>query len=289
MAAADSTCSEAIALAPEHAGAALGAGRDDAQVLRGQRQGPAVDHLADAGEQVLPGLGHDAADDDDRRVQHAHARGEDLADVPAGGRDLAAGVEVPGPHERHDVGAGRGVRPGRSAMAGPLATASRQPVLPQRHGRSSPPGTAMWPRSPAAPWAPRRIWPSEMIPAPMPVATFTNSRWSTSGHCDVCSPRAMTLTSLSTSTGTRSLRGQEPGHVGVVPARHDRRVDRPPGRVLDGAGQAHPDADQVAERASGGAEQLEAELDDAVQHGAGALRDRDRARGARPGPCPPGP
>ena len=97
------------------------------------------------------------------------------------------------------------------AMAGPLATASRQPVLPQRHGRSSPPGTAMWPRSPAAPWAPRRIWPSEMIPAPMPVATLTNSRWSTSGHSDVCSPRAMTLTSLSTSTGTRSLRDSSPG------------------------------------------------------------------------------
>ena len=43
---------------------------------------------------------------------------------------------------------------------------------------------------------------TEMTPAPMPVATFTNIRSSTPGQASSRSPSAMMLTSLSTSTGT---------------------------------------------------------------------------------------
>src|SRR3712207_2607543 len=69
---------------PEDARATLRPGGDDAQVLRRQRQGPAVDDLADAREQVLARLRDAAADHDDRRVQHADARGEDPPERASG-------------------------------------------------------------------------------------------------------------------------------------------------------------------------------------------------------------
>ena len=56
----------------------------------------------------------------------------------------------------------------RPAIAAPLATASRHPTLPQRQMASTSWGTWMWPRSPAAPWAPRRSAPSLMMPLPIP-------------------------------------------------------------------------------------------------------------------------
>ena len=86
--------------------------------------------------------------------------------------------------------------------AGAPASASRHPVLPQRQSSSSPRGTRTWPRSPAVPWAPRWSAPPEMIPAPMPVATLTNISSVVPGQKRLRSPRAMMLTSLSTSTGT---------------------------------------------------------------------------------------
>ncbi len=61
------------------------------------------------------------------------------------------------------------VRPRRessAASAEPPATASRQPVLPQRHG-SSRSVTRMWPMSPAEPCAPRWRRPSAMMPQPI--------------------------------------------------------------------------------------------------------------------------
>ena len=62
------------------------------------------------------------------------------------------------------------------ATAAPDATASRQPTLPHRHTADTSPGTCTWPRSPAAPLAPRHSAPSRMIPQPIPVATLTNIR-----------------------------------------------------------------------------------------------------------------
>ena len=55
--------------------------------------------------------------------------------------------------------------------------------------------------SPAAPRAPRWMCPSATIPQPIPVPTFTSSRWEVSRQWTQCSPRAMMFTSLSTSTG----------------------------------------------------------------------------------------
>ena len=55
----------------------------------------------------------------------------------------------------------------------------------------------------------------------MPVATLTYSRWSTSDHDVTCSPRAITLTSLSTRTGTGNWRARCAGmsnscHPGMI-------------------------------------------------------------------------
>src|SRR4051794_38165264 len=68
----------------------------------------------------------------------------------------------------------------------------------------------MWPMSPAAPWAPRCRRPPLITPDPMPVATFTKSRCSTSAYSVVCSPSAMMFTSLSTRTGPGSSRPSRP-------------------------------------------------------------------------------
>ena len=90
-------------------------------------------------------------------------------------------------------------------------------------GRPSPWGAATWPRSPAAPCAPRWSCPPVMMPAPMPVATLTNTGGRRRGSIVACSPSAMMLTSLSTSTGTAEAGGDVRRHVVAVPARHDRR------------------------------------------------------------------
>ena len=74
-------------------------------------------------------------------------------------------------------------------------------MFPQRQTTSSLLLARMWPMSPAAPRAPRWMWPSATIPQPMPVPTLISSRCSVSRQCIQCSPRAMMLTSLSTSTG----------------------------------------------------------------------------------------
>ena len=50
-----------------------------------------------------------------------------------------------------------------------------------------------------------------MTPDPMPVATLTKMRWSTSGQESSRSPSAMMFTSLSTSTGASKLSRNQPG------------------------------------------------------------------------------
>ena len=95
-----------------------------------------------------------------------------------------------------------------------------------------------------------------MTPEPMPVATFTNMRWSTSGQASSRSPSAMMLTSLSTSTGTSKLCVEPAGHVEAIPAGHDRRVDRSAGAVLDGPGSPMPIASRSLELAAELREQL---------------------------------
>ena len=98
--------------------------------------------------------------------------------------------------------------------------------------------------SPAEPWAPRWSRPSEMIPAPIPVPILTTTTlswpWAIPARH---SPRASTLTSLSTQTGAPNRRGEPLPDRVAVPAGHDRRRDRPPGRRTPRApGTPSPDA-----------------------------------------------
>ena len=142
---------------------------------------------------ITPGL---------KKLTHA---GEHLAERAAGVADQPDRARLAGAHEarrrRGCASASTPASASRCASARPPATASRQPMLPQRQTTSSWPATRMWPMSPAAPWAPRWMRPSATIPQPMPVPTLTNSRCSVSRQCVQCSPSAMMLTSLSTSTG----------------------------------------------------------------------------------------
>ena len=139
----------------------------------------------------------------------------------------------------------------RAATAGPLAMASRQPVLPHRHGASPPCGAWTWPRSPAAPWAPRCSRPSLMMPAPMPVATLTKTMWSSRAPRSPTSPRtrspsAITFTSLSTSTGQPrpapttpgTSKPSQPGMIGGLVGR--------PVECSTGPGRPMPTPQQVA-------------------------------------------
>ena len=183
-------------------------------------------------------------------------------------------------HERHDVAAGarrrRRRRRSRPATAAPLATASRQPTLPHRQTASTSWGTWMWPRSPAAPWAPRRSAPSLMIPLPMPVATLTNSRWSTSREGDGVLAERHHVDVVVDDDDAVAAVADEAGDVEPVPARHDRRVGRPPGGVLDRAGQ--PDAD--------GGELVRAAARRAATSAAAVLDDPATARPRGRGRCP---
>ena len=163
-------------------------------------------HLAD----VAAGLAH-APDRDRRRRAH------ELDDVLAG----------LGRHRPRAQGAPRGRARRRRPRGSRVAAPAGHVVGAAR--------TRTWPRSPAVPWAPRCRMPPEMMPEPMPVATLTKTRSSTSARCSRRSPRAMMLTSLSTSTGHRGTRLQAAGDVEAVPAGHDRRVDGAAGGVLDRA------------------------------------------------------
>ena len=156
-------------------------------------------------------------------------------------------------------------------------------MLPQVQRRSSSPAARTWPRSPAEPWAPRWSRPPVMMPAPMPVATLTKSRCSTSGQPSSCSPSAMRLTSLSTSTGrvdvvVRCSAGMsKPSQPGMIGGLH-----RPAGGELDRPGQADADAGEVLGRAAGrGRAWSTRSSTDPVEHRLGPVGDVDRPRSTR--------
>ena len=132
-------------LAPSTAASGPGLGLRDLQVLGGERHRARVDDLAHAGDEVLAGLGERAADDDDRRVDEAHAGGEHLADVAAGLAHGLDGVDVAALDELDDVlarvAAASPVSRRARAIAGPEASASRHPRLPHWQGTSAPRAT----------------------------------------------------------------------------------------------------------------------------------------------------
>ena len=254
IASGESTCSMAIAAAPRTPACHPACGGTIAQVLGRQRQRALVDDLADAGEQVLAGRGELAADDDDRRVDEVDHRGDDVADVAAGLADHGDGVarRRPAPGRRRPGRARPSTPRARSAAAsaGPAATASRQPTLPQRHRTSSARATRTCPRSPAVPWAPRWSRPPETMPAPMPVATLISTRSSTSARWVLPLAEGHDVDVVVDQHRHVVVALDVAGHVVPVPAGHDRRVDRTAGGVLDGAGQADADRGQLGDVAS---------------------------------------
>ena len=66
----------------------------DAERLGGQRGRSLVDDLADAGQQVVVGVGEVAADDDDVGVEHVDRHGQHFAEAAAGGADRSDRVGV---------------------------------------------------------------------------------------------------------------------------------------------------------------------------------------------------
>ena len=133
----------------------------------------------------------------------------------------------------------------------------------------------MWPTSPAEPLAPRWIRPSTTIPAPIPVPILTKTKSSTPRpQPAVSSPSAITLTSLSTQTGHAALGESLPQPV-AVPARHDRRRDRPARLELDRPGNADADPPERAVATCLGDALLE-ELLDVREHSVGAGGDVGR-------------
>ena len=91
-----------------------------------------------------------------------------------------------------------------AAIAGPLATASRQPRLPHPH--SGPVGsTIWWPSSPAEPSGPRRSLPSTTMPPPIPVPSANRAIVDVPRPApSVNSPSVAARTSFSRWTGASS-------------------------------------------------------------------------------------
>lgn len=95
-----------------------------------------------------------------------------------------------------------------------------------------------------------------MMPEPMPVATFTNSRSETSGHSLRCSPRAMMLTSLSTSTGASkwapslpaTSASSQPGMMGGLMGRPELNSTGPgnPTPTLTSSRRPRPEAASIS-------------------------------------------
>ena len=138
------------------------------------------------------------------RVEEVDARGEHLADRPAGVAHLR-GLRVPGAHEPHDVAAvlrlepGRGQPPRERAAAGDglqaagVAAAAHDVVVPGEPDVADVPGRAL--RAAVDPAAGDD--PAADAGADLHVQQVLESR-----QCVRCSPSAMMFTSLSTSTGT---------------------------------------------------------------------------------------
>ena len=114
-------------------------------------------------------------------------------------------------------------------------------MLPQRQTTSSLLVALMWPMSPAAPACAAWMWPSATMPQPIPVPTLISSRCSRLGpvHPVLAAGHDVDVV---VDQHRRAVAVREPVRDReVVPAGHDRRVDRPPAVELDGPRHADPD------------------------------------------------
>ncbi len=121
--------------------------------------------------------------------------------------------------------------------AAPLATVSRQPMLPQLHGRSPAASTRTWLMSPALPLAPSCGRPAEMTPLPMPRPALTTTRWSSSGRATRCSPTGHHRGVVVDGDGEAEAFGEHVAQGVAVPARHAGGAEDAAGAGLHGAGE----------------------------------------------------
>src|SRR6478735_8074858 len=160
------------------------------------------------------------------------------------------------------VSASRPAAESAVATAWPLATASRQPTLPQRQGASA------------------------------PLAVGDDARADAGGdldeeHVGDVGPGAAVLAQghdvhvvVDEDRRVEVLR-EDAGDVDVVPARHDRGVDRAAGGVLDGTREPDAHAHEVVGAAAGGRDELRAGLGDPRQDDVGPVGDGERRVGLR--------
>ena len=238
----------------EHAGLAAGAGGDDPQVLGRQRQGAVVDGLADAGQQVLAGLGHLAADHHDRRVDQVDHGGDHVADVAARLADGRDREGVAGAHQVDDVlavlgrasprrGSGCGERgPGGHGLEAAGVAAAAGHVVGAGHAdvaevAGDAGGAALQPAAgdDAGADAGRDLDQHQVVDV---------------GQVRLLLAERHDVDVVVDEDGHGVLALETSRDVVAVPARHDRRADRPAGRVLDRAGQADADRGQVLDRAA---------------------------------------
>ena len=176
-----------------------------AQVARGHRQRAADRGLAHAREQLLRRLGEVAADDDRARVEEVDALGQHLADGAAGAADGLQRERLSRARVRDDV-ADRPRRQPRRRQVRRQRVAARDglqaagvPARAEHVVVAGEPDVADVARRAVGAAvdgaAGRRSRTRSSCP------TVTKSRWSTSRQCVQCSPSAIRLTWLSTSTG----------------------------------------------------------------------------------------
>ena len=188
----------------DDAGAVAEPARLGAQVARGEREGALEDDLADAGEQLLVGLPEVAAEEITAGLKKFTEPASTRPSARPGLADMRAACGSPARTRRTTSRLLRASRPRAAELLGQRAAAgdgleaadiaaAAQDVLVA--GYADVPDVARGALGAAVDSRPATM------PQPMPVPTLMNSRWSVSRQCDQCSPRAMMLTSLSTSTG----------------------------------------------------------------------------------------
>ena len=154
-------------------------------------------------EQVFSRVGDVAADHDDRGVEEVDDAGQYLAEHAPGVADDADGEWIAGQDQATTSRLRVADSPDSAscrARERPPATASRQPTLPQRQITSSWPVARMWPMSRRAVCATVDVAVDDHAAADSST-DLESAESSMSRQRGACSPRAMMLTSLSTSTG----------------------------------------------------------------------------------------
>ena len=257
------TCSMTMIARADHAGAVAELAGHDAQVARRERQ-----RAAGRPPRARPAsscswrVGDVAADHDHRGLKKLTAPASTSPSVRPASRTIRiapawspsaraarrrGSCDVPRPAAARR--SGQRVAAGDRLEAADVAAAADDVVA-----RRSP---RMWPMSPAAPSAPRWMWPSATIPQPMPVPDLDEEQVLRLAPAHPSARRrAMMFTSLSTSTGRPVAPGEPLRDGEVVPAGHDRRVDRPAAVELDRARHADADPAHVDARAADLVEQL---------------------------------